>query len=427
MNLKISISGDLSVVEGLLKRYERVSSHTSDSETIVVTTDRSDVVDHFKKFLKSARVPFRIYLRDSTGVLEGVYLREEGTQYYEIPPLKWSSLFYSRFKDYVTQSTGVKSSLPVQREFHLTENSKKALSQKEVNRRLVEENWIYPIQIPGHYLYGPSYISLENALAKLYEEVVLRNSADRYKFSHLIPLSETLKTNYFYSVCPNLHFHLKLTDSVPDLKKMRVRARLEHHLDPKEFFNHTSGVHYVMNYCSCQGLWLAFQNHDFEGDFELVKFYDRSTPTYRDEKGKVVGLERLEIFERFEYVFLGRKDLVLEQIEETKKRLIAFLSSCNLSFSVVKTSSWYMEDESSPGYTLDFEYQGEERVLEIGNLSYNSSVWTKPYNVTFNHRETHNACSGLGIQRLIYLFLINNGFNREDWPPEVQKYLNDSK
>lgn len=374
-----------------------------------VYTNRSDVLDYYKKRLKSKKINFKVFIKDSSNILDGIY-KKEGS-YYEIPINKWSSEFYSRYVTFLNQKKS--EEVKTIETYHI---ETKKLKESEVMKRLLDQKWIYPVNIPGSFLYSGKYIQLANKLAKLYQDVMgLDCYTEECKFSHLIPISELIKTNYYYSSCANFHYHLKCTSSVEDLKKLGLKVQLEQHLDPKEIFLHSPGPNYIMNYCSCQGWWLAHKNHVFESS-SILRFYDKSVPTYRDEKGKVKSLDRLEIFERFEQIFLGDKQKVLDYSLELKKKLIEFFQLCKIPFSIIYGANWFCEDVEGNGFTYDFEYPGQTKSLEIGNLSYNATLWTKPYNIKFNNKEAYSGCSGIGIQRLVYLFLINNGFEPQNWP-----------
>ena len=382
---------------------------TIDEKTIHVKTNRSDIVDYYNKLLKQKKLDFKIYLIDGSQMLEKIY-KKNSFGWCEIPSNKWSSEFYTRYLKFIKQNKS-KEKNQIQEHFN---DKKFAISEKEVRRKLIDEKWIYPINVPGSYIYSGKYLSLVDKLTKLYENIMNIDSInEEYKFSNLIPISELIKTNYYYSACQNFHYHIKTNKTVDQLKKLGLKVYLQNHLDQKELLEYTAGPSYIMNYCSCQGLWLGFKNKNFEG---FRRFYDKSVPTYRDEKGTIKSLERLEIFERFELIYVGEKKDVEEYVPNLKTKLINFLKTCNIPFKITYGSNWFLEEVIEKGYTYDFEYVGESKLLEIGNLSYNSNIWTEPYNVKCNNKSCYSGCSGIGIQRLVYIFLINNGFDETNWP-----------
>ena len=152
-------------------------------------------------------------------------------------------------------------------------------------------------------------------------------------------------------------------------------------------------------------------------------------PTYRNQCGKVQSLERLQTFNRFELVFLGHEKELLSEIDPLRERINEFFNSCNVPFQIQKGSAWYNEDsESEKGFTFDYIFRdSQEKEIEIGNLSYNDTTWTKSFNISVNNKTAYSGCSGIGIQRLIYVFLLANGFDFQFWPEKVKNQYQKNK
>ena len=379
---------------------------------IFLYTHYSHVVDYFKKFLKQERVDFKIYIKDDSRFLDQVYEADQ-YGYYRIPNSKWHSKLYSNYKKLIAESSK-------NQEVEILETTKGGVprfSEKELHNQLLSDGWIYENQVPGSFLYGPKYVELEKAIIKLYEDSVLKRKGVEYKFSNLIPIQDLIRSDYLQTCGPQLYYIVKTTG---DTKKLIVKSKLEEYLSPLEILEHTTGVHYAMNYCSCHGLWASFRNHNFVDP--VIWFYDNSVPTYRNEKGKIRSLERLEIFNRMETVFLSSKDIE-PTISELKENLKEFYKLCNIGISIQKKGNWIREEGSNLGYTLDYMFYGLDHPLEVGNLSYNSTHWTKVYNITHKNKQAHSGCTGIGLQRIIYLFLLINGFDIVDWPDAIRKLI----
>jgi len=106
---------------------------------------------------------------------------------------------------------------------------------------------------------------------------------------------------------------------------------------------------------------------------------------------------------------------------------------------------WYLEQEGAvveikgveinrPG-TIDFEiwlpYRGprEDRKnwLEVGNISIHGTKFTEPFKIKHNKGITlWTGCSGFGAERWTIAFLAQRGFDPENWPPKVRKYLEEN-
>lgn len=385
-----------------------------------ISSNRSDAIDYFKKNIK--KIDYKIFIADSNEVLKDVYpeeyLPDLNLKLYEIPTSKWSSKFYSRYlqlKDRQSTST----TKDVEHLFTVKIPNENRTSVEEVKKQ-IEKNYALKTNVPGAFIYTPLYCQLECALKKLYEAKVLENRFYRSKFSPLIAIKDLILNDYLFSCGRQMHYHLKITGNA---KKITHKSYLEQNLQPLAIIENTTGVHYAMNYSSCNGLWAGYRNKNFTSENEIIGFYDNSVDSYRDQEGKVQNLERLEIFNRFEYVFLGDCQLVFKEIDRIKQNLSDFLKILNIGHDCEKTFAWYSEDKQSPGYSLDFQFKMPSKELEIGNLSFNSDHWTKPFNIKYNGKPCVSGCSGLGLQRLIYVFLICNGLDIKQWPKELCKYL----
>ena len=407
-------------IDPKIKFYQLTKELHEGSQVYCVWSNRSDVIEYFIRLLAKNNLKSRIFLLDEQSVLKGVYPRFEfkGSVYYELPLNRWSSKLYAQFKKLLK----IESHKPETEEaIYVHDKPDLTLTPLQVNSHLIKHNYLYQADAPGCYVYGPSYVRLESLFSALYENIVLDQKPNRFKFSPLVSINDMIKMDYFFSCGDESHYHIKLKKPTRDL---RIKSLLEGVVDPKALLEKTSGTHYMLNYCSCMGLWPSLRNHSFfNSEPYPIHFYDNSVATYRDQKGKITSLERLEVFNRFETVFLGDKETVLRGLDNYLVKLIKFFETCNIGFKVQKVPSWYMNDRGSDtGFTYDF-ITNIGKPLEIGNLSYNSNHWTKPFNVRYNNKPAESGCTGVGLQRLIYVFLINNGFDESKWPIYIQHIL----
>ena len=63
-----------------------------------------------------------------------------------------------------------------------------------------------------------------------------------------------------------------------------------------------------------------------------------------------------------------------------------------------------------------------KRVEELKLNKGRELLWILEHPVTYtagiryNNKEAFSGCSGIGIQRLVYVFLLYNGFDQSNWP-----------
>ena len=194
---------------------------------------------------------------------------------------------------------------------------------------------------------------------------------------------------------------------------MKKQIYLENSLEPKRLFQESNGCFYGLNFCACHGLWPGFPKQNFKKN---QFFYDDSVVTYRNEKGKVFGLNRLECFNRFQAIMLTKKEDFKEVFENFYNRLISFFKILKIPFEVIKKENWANNPENLDAYTYDFETTLDNKKLQVGNLSNNGTYWTNRYDIRISNFRAVSGCSGVGIPRLINCFLAMHSFNKGDWP-----------
>lgn len=401
----ISESQDLTLncPSGMLKKFTAQKR----ANLWAISTSRSDVIDYFKCHFKDGSV----VVKDENNVLRSANYEVWTSlvfplqNYFRIPSNVWSSKWCSRFIRYSKRAT-LKSKQLIQSWY----SKVPLLSSKELEKRLLDEEWILPNSVPGCYVYRKKYMDLIKRFKILYRKHVADSDVLECMFAPMIPIQELLNPSYLHTVMENLFY----TVTVKDCKSLQIRSFLEQNIDRQELLSKSTGVHYVQNYCSCQGLYGSLKNKSFESP---CTFIDDTVTTYRNEHGKCTSLQRLESFNRIELVKILPKGDPVEEITLYKEKLVQFLKVLGLNGQIEKTGSWILEDGSGDQdhYTLDFNAYYEGKRLQICNLSYNGDFWTHPNNIKIKNKETISLCSGLGLQRLVWLFLMFNGTDESKW------------
>jgi len=388
---------------GMLKKFTAQKKE----DIWAISTTRSDVIDYFKCHSKEGLV----IVKDENNVLKSAdYEVWSSTvfplqNYFKIPSNIWSSKWYSRFIRYSKRAT-IKSKQLIQSWC----NRAPVLNSKDLEKRILTEEWVYPNSVPGCYVYRKKYMDLIKRFKILYRKLVADSDVMECMFAPLIPIQELLHPSYLHTVMENLFY----TITVKDCKALQIKSFLEQNIDRQELLSKSTGVHYVQNYCSCQGLYGSLKNKSFEAP---CTFIDDTVTTYRNEHGKCTSLQRLESFNRIELVKILPKGDPTEEVSVYKKRIIQFLKVLGLNCQIEKTGSWILEDENGDQdhYTLDFNAYYEGKRLQICNLSYNGDFWTHPNNIKIKNKGAISLCSGLGLQRLVWLFLMFNGTDESKW------------
>lgn len=290
---------------------------------------------------------------------------------------------------------------------------------KKVQEQLIKTKWIQKTDKRGDFLYSSDYLKLERALISLYKQVVGINY-DEIRLPHFFNLDTLSKENYLKTVGDFLYFgnSLKCRGENLQIKNYRLKSFLEGDIRADHLKEYLTHPVFVLNYSSCNTLWPSINGARYKKGLRLL---DHSTTSYRCEGiAATKSLERTEVIKRLEAIFIDSKDKVLAECEALKEKLLTFLKLLKIPVEILKTKPWTGAIAGKELTTLDFMTY-TDKWLELGNLSFNDQIYTKPFNVKCNNDKTYSGCSGFGLQRLIYAFLINNSFVKANWPERIQQ------
>ena len=293
-----------------------------------------------------------------------------------------------------------------------------------VDKQLLDDEWIARSDAHAQYLYHKKYLELEQILERLYRKMVTPNY-DRIRFSILTLWETLMKTSLPKTLFHEFFFYSKIKCRTPEYSALfRKRSYLKNNITPESAQEFVTGPKGIFNYSSCNGLWAGIEGRNYKKD--LVLYCDTDTPSLRYEGQATRSLMRLDSFRRFEAVFIGKTEqLVLSQRARLETQLGAFLDVLNIPFSKLETIPWDADNSTTRRRsTVDFNVKLTKNIeLEVGNLSFNDKVYTKPFGIKCNDENAFSGCSGFGIQRIIYCFLCCNGFDTQAWPKAVTDLL----
>jgi seryl-tRNA synthetase len=396
---------------------------TEDQKTKVLVSKRADVIDYFRsKYHKNVK---SILVNDPNGFLENIGYSVQQVNLQGVPEQKFYSLplnlnvsiFYSKYNELISYNSNSEVTSKSEVIQKINENQKLNSSAAEIQKFLEKNQWIMRTNFGSDFVYNPNYIALDDALQKIYIRDVLKKKVEKYYFCQTVPIKDLLKLGLNRTVLQNFHYLCSPT-KVMDLK---IKTFLEDYMCAKQIQSRSTGSHFALNYCACNGLWPGIRNKNFISSRNLYTFYDSSVQTFRNEKGKVSSLERLQIFKRYEHVFIGTKDQIDNYICKLYNQIKTFLITLKLPCTIIKNGSWFCQDEQfKDSYTIDLEFPlTESKTLQIGNLNYNSDHWTTAYNVRVNNKNAYSGCTGIGRQRLVFAFLVTHGTDCIYWPEEI--------
>lgn len=294
----------------------------------------------------------------------------------------------------------------------------------EVDHQLIKKEWIARSDVRAEFVYFEPYLRLQEALKKLYRSEVAKDYS-LTRFAILTTWNTLCKTSFLRTMFPEFYFYGRVHTRTPEYCQLfRKRAYLRNEVVPEEAQKLMDPNKGILNYSSCNGLWAAIENKNYPED--LIRYYDNSTPSLRYEGQATRSLIRLDSFRRFQLVFIGSESKVKEEVLNIESRIDRFFSLLQISTRKVKTTPWDGNSGSKDRkrYTTDWEVPLAANLnLELGNVSFNDRVFTKPFHVKCKNEAAYSGCSGLGLQRLIYAIVCCHGFEDKNWPIALRELL----
>jgi len=222
---------------------------------------------------------------------------------------------------------------------------------------------------------------------------------------------------------------VEITDEIPvDLLKEKLRPPL-----------------YALSYAQCEPFYELFRNEIVDAS-ELeknpIKFFDRNGPTWRWEGGGLKGLERLNEFHRIEFTWLTTPEKCIEIRDQVLERAVEIIDKIfDLEWRVDATTAVYLEhagkvekEESTEfvktyDLTVILPFQTKSRPeaeLEISSFHVHTDFYAKRFRFRDRaNRPIWTGCAGIGPSRWAYVFLTRWGFEFNEWPDEIKKYIGD--
>lgn len=215
-------------------------------------------------------------------------------------------------------------------------------------------------------------------------------------------------------------------------KKANIIGKWDDYLEKMTPFSNTNGVKedYILDPLQCTILYQYLEGKRIN---KLLKFYDASGPSYRNEDlTEIKPLIKQREFHRAEFIYIGTKEEVIKTREKTLEKLEELCNELNLQYRIVIGSGCYQisEDEiETPKNEREIPIKDLEiyipqgflkknkkaHYLEVAGAAALGEIQTKRFNIKKNGKELWSGCTGIGLERLMYSFLSQHGFDKKKW------------
>lgn len=142
---------------------------------------------------------------------------------------------------------------------------------------------------------------------------------------------------------------------------------------------------------------------------------------------------RLQGYHVREIVFLGNHQKVLELRHEIMENIWEFIKSIKMNAQIVSANDSFIVPEmqkmkkiqlvEKSKYELKANYSKED-ALAIGSFNLHGRAFSIPFNITMPNSEfAESGCIGIGIERLVMVFLKQYGDRINNWPEILKKNI----
>jgi len=311
--------------------------------------------------------------------------------------------------------------------------------KEDISEELSKRGWVKKTSLQGVWEIMPPLAALIRGIEQLIiKQVIKPMKFEEIFLPRLIPLDSELKKGHvgiaseIFWVCPPISRNIEEFEDLIDY------AEVTQEFDREKLLSKLDKPVAGLAYAQCEMFYQLFEKKVVDID-KPVRFFDRFGPTWRAEFGGVRGLERLDEFYRIELTYLGSPEFVVKTRDEILERMLNLVDKIfDLEWKIEKTVPIYLEHagkveegEESLVKTFDltivlpFEtLSRKEKELEVGSFHIHKDFYAE----RFNYKERKNrtvwtGCSGIGVSRLAYVFLVRHGFEFENWPVEIKKII----
>jgi seryl-tRNA synthetase len=281
----------------------------------------------------------------------------------------------------------------------------------------------------GMFILGPLVTRLVDFFESRFLMLADEFEAKPYRFPTLISARMLDRVDYFSAFPHSLTFATHLREDLEIIN--RFAAETEYVDDglnaPSEFF---SRIQALLSPAVCYHLYFSLADHPLP-DGKLIATAVGNC--FRYESTNLTSLERLWDFTMREVIFVGPKDFVLENRERSRLFMQKIFEEIGLVYHVETANDPFFVGEfrKQAAFQTAFQLKYEIRAalpfkgstLAVGSYNYHQNFFGRHLNITLPDGEPiHTGCTAFGLERMVYAFLAQFGFDQAKWPAVVREW-----
>lgn len=280
----------------------------------------------------------------------------------------------------------------------------------------------------GIYSLGSLLTRLISVFEEYFVELALELGAQPRRFPTLISAEKLGRVNYFRAFPHSLTFATHLREDLDVISDFAEHAAYEEaglNSAPESF----ARIQALLSPAVCYHLYFALADKPLPGG--------RMTATavghcFRYESNNLSSLERMWDFTMREIIFVGPADFVLQNREQARKKVSAWLEKIGLAYLVESANDPFFVGEFRKqaafqnAFQLKYEIRArlpfKDDTLAVGSYNYHQDFFGRNLKITLpDGKAAHTGCVAFGLERLAYAFLAQFGLGPADWPAVMRE------
>jgi len=413
----------LTVNEYISQRYIKIDYHpkylTPTIHNFII--NRRHTIDQYSFVLFDrldiASVPYCSYAdTTSSSLILDLYLLSHSRVFY-----RFIDILFQVLQQVNSLSKGSKSKLL---DTYNSDTANKAMqSKKVVDWGLNSLKLIHSTPLAGQYIINPSLTQVYQGLKALIIKEILFDF-DNIIIPKTVPLELWYQTGHYRRFGNEFFYLTSFNNSRAQRKFKRNKDTIDNILN-KETLDALKPPISGQTYAQCIPLWSGLKYKTLNKRALPLKIYDHSGFSYRNESGGLHSLERLNEFRRIELFYIIKAEQMDANCKDLVNRYSSFLKKLDIPHHILQVQSW-ADPTNDVMMTFDIEFiQEGQKPLELINISNNLNHYINLFQVKVNTPcQLYQGCSGIGLDRIVYVLLRRYGPNLDQWPEELKQKFN---
>lgn len=297
----------------------------------------------------------------------------------------------------------------------------------KIYQGLIERGDIIPTEA-GYYALGGRFYQLLKILDAKILAFTKTQKAEEVDYPITISL-ETLNKSHFFDRTPQFaNFISTIKEDLCNISSLSKKVKTSQ--DDDSFKAHLNSPKHMCRSAVCLNAYPTFQGRTLSKPVSLTTI----GKVFRNESKQVEGLERMYEFTVRDTIYFGPSAWVEEKLEEcfTWYKDLIVLLDLQASIEVasdpffvdnIKTLQFFQKAEQSKS-EIRFFIPDSKKAISVGSLNNHGSHFSKSHEIKLENGEfATTACTGFGLERLLFAILSQHGINEEFWDPKLIEFF----